>query len=922
MENKSLLPLALTFINRGWSVIICGQDKRPLISWKEFQTRRATIEEVVKWFEQFPEAQLGVVTGEISNLTVIDVESDGDLNLIKDETLTVKTGGNGRHYYFEYDQEFTNAVRILPSIDVRSEGGYIITAGSKTTKGDYSVLKDFSVVKMSKETKNLLVEAKNQKGGGDNVWNHPMIQSPAANLDYSGYGAGQRNDEMTRYVGSVLARIHPSLWETVAWDMIKAANQKNKPPLGEREVRSTFNSVKSREARQNPQGRAWGPNQEQSRPQGQFGPIGEVLSPHVGDKKATIMHASEVADMQIIDTDNTFAVGMKPFDDALLGGFSVGDLIVVAGRSGVGKCLAKGTQVVMWNGELKKVEDIKTGDKLMGPDSKPRNVFSTCHGSEMLYKITPRRGDSYTVNESHILSLVHKPPQKKSRVVNMPVLDFLKLGKTAKVRHYGYHTGVYWHWHKGRKLPIDPYFLGLWLGDGNSRDSRITSADPEIRFYLRSYADSIGHIYSEHAQVGNKSLVCSIRRENRQGKRPGGLQGKLRSLGVLENKHIPLRYKANNRKNRLRLLAGLIDSDGYLGNNHLTYTSKLPILANDVAFLARSLGFFSIVRKTKKHIKSTGFIGEYFQVSISGELSEIPVLLKRKKAALRKQIKDVQLSSITVTPAGVGDYYGFQIDSDGLFLLGDLTVTHNTTLIQDWSTTMAMGGNNSYEKLPALWFSYEVLAKPLWMKFQKIGADKETPIFLPSYNESGNSEWVVEMIKVGIKDKGIRVVAIDHLGFLRAPRGNYANQADAITNTVRLLKRIAVENGLIIILPVHVRKTKNKTLDIDDIKDSSGVVQEADTVFFIDRMKNDSGVPTEQAKLWLSKNRKTGIAVSGIFDFRFGRYFYNEIASRDEGLVDDEKKAAEEAANRDWEILEKFKKKEKKNLDEKLSKDF
>jgi len=79
-------------------------------------------------------------------------------------------------------------------------------------------------------------------------------------------------------------------------------------------------------------------------------------------------------------------------------------------------------------------------------------------------------------------------------------------------------------------------------------------------------------------------------------------------------------------------------------------------------------------------------------------------------------------------------------------------------------------------------------------------------------------------------------------------------------------------------MPVHVKKIGAKTPDLDDIKDSSGIYQEADTVFFIGREKDEDGLPSQQSKLWLVKNRKSGIAVSATFDYVFGRYYYNANA--------------------------------------------
>src|ERR1035437_3231707 len=105
MENKEkMINLALGYLKRGWSVIPCGKDKVPSIPWKEFQTRYATEEEVRSWFEKYPEAQVGIVTGKISGITVVDVEGKdpetgemGDPSFLPQETMIVSTGGKGLH---------------------------------------------------------------------------------------------------------------------------------------------------------------------------------------------------------------------------------------------------------------------------------------------------------------------------------------------------------------------------------------------------------------------------------------------------------------------------------------------------------------------------------------------------------------------------------------------------------------------------------------------------------------------------------------------------------------------------------------------------------------------------------------------------------------------------------------------------------
>ncbi len=107
---------------------------------------------------------------------------------------------------------------------------------------------------------------------------------------------------------------------------------------------------------------------------------------------------------------------------------------------------------------------------------------------------------------------------------------------------------------------------------------------------------------------------------------------------------------------------------------------KSETLAWDIAFLARSLGLAAYVTPCEKSCTHNGTkrCGRYFRVSISGDTNLVPVRLARKKCQPRGQRKNVLNVGITVTPVGIDDYYGFQVDGDGLFLLGDFTVTHNS----------------------------------------------------------------------------------------------------------------------------------------------------------------------------------------------------------------------------------------------------
>ena len=155
----------------------------------------------------------------------------------------------------------------------------------------------------------------------------------------------------------------------------------------------------------------------------------------------------------------------------------------------------------------------------------------------------------------------------------------------------------------------------------------------------------------------------------------------LKNLNMIDNKHIPLLYKCNSRENRLKLLAGLIDSDGNLSTGSFEFTQKSEKLIDDVIYLARSLGFscYKSEKKTSWTYKGVKQTGKAYRISINGKgIDEIPTQIPRKQAQPRQQIKDVLVSGITVKYVNEDEYYGFMIDENCRYVMGDFTVTHNT----------------------------------------------------------------------------------------------------------------------------------------------------------------------------------------------------------------------------------------------------
>ena len=181
-----------------------------------------------------------------------------------------------------------------------------------------------------------------------------------------------------------------------------------------------------------------------------------------------------------------------PFlDEICLGGLMPNLVLAILGRPSHGKCMGKGTKILMFDGTLKNVEDVIVGDKLMGSDSTPRTVLSLARGREEMYWIRQNKGIDYRVNKSHILSL------KKSRqegsgnrgdIINISVEDYLKKSDKFKSNYKGYKVPVEF---PEKPLDIEPYYLGIHLGDGDKSTCNITNQDPEIIEYIEKYAEKL-----------------------------------------------------------------------------------------------------------------------------------------------------------------------------------------------------------------------------------------------------------------------------------------------------------------------------------------------------------------------------------------------------------------------------------------------
>lgn len=205
-----------------------------------------------------------------------------------------------------------------------------------------------------------------------------------------------------------------------------------------------------------------------------------------------------------------------------------------------------------------------------------------------------------------------KTPEPLGTYTTQEIVDTLRVGKMNAANHAITTTAVYY---PEKDLPVPPYTLGAWLGDGSKDCGQFTSADPEI-------LDNIKDDGYELKKYKAKYLYNIV-----------GLLPDLREIGVLDNKHIPEDYLRSSYDQRLALLQGLMDTDGYADRRgHCAFTGTNKQLVDDVCLLMNSLGIKAVVSKTKATLNGA-VISDCYDIHV---VTEIPLFRLSRKLDRQK----------------------------------------------------------------------------------------------------------------------------------------------------------------------------------------------------------------------------------------------------------------------------------------------
>jgi hypothetical protein len=365
---------------------------------------------------------------------------------------------------------------------------------------------------------------------------------------------------------------------------------------------------------------------------------------------------------------------------------------LIAAR-GKGKMLPNSTIVYTPNG-YKIWKDIHPGDYLYGDNGKPTKVLEEFnHKSKPIYKLTLKDGRIAYAGLEHLWTI--KYGNKLLTVDTQWIIEngfgkriikgkchkpiecraFLPINKAIEIPY--------------KKVSIDPYLLGLILGDGclgyaNSKGVLFSSTVKDQKIYesllntkIREYKDN--NCFIEDTDIKNKLIeLCLYKTKS-------------------DNKFIPDIYKYNSKEVRLEVLKGLMDTDGSAFSNGIEYISKSKQLAEDVLWLGRSLGIRGTL--TSKFVKYKDEIKEYFRVrfittkTIFKLPRKIEKIKQRNSNYLKNQENYVAITSIEYSHNE--DAKCVIVDNDShLFLMNDFIVTHNSFKVASMATRNFILGEN------------------------------------------------------------------------------------------------------------------------------------------------------------------------------------------------------------------------------------
>lgn len=358
------------------------------------------------------------------------------------------------------------------------------------------------------------------------------------------------------------------------------------------------------------------------------------------------------------------------------------------------KALSLDTEVATPDG-FRKMADIHEGDLVFGQDGKQSKVIRESEiFHKPMYLVTFEDGATVKASADHLWTVETKYSRRKAaesggssqyEVTTADMADDVYRERAdGKGREYRYRVPMNGPVeYSAKSLPIDPYILGVWLGDGTSSKPQLTIGDKDVD-HIKDALDRAG---IEYACFKYPSYKGAAKRFNlgRKGNRAhlNSFAEKLVKLDLLNNKHIPEIYLRGSVAQRLALLRGLMDTDGTVSKaGQCTFTQKSESMVDSFVELCSSLGI-KVVKSMKPGKISGRYVGDYYNASFFCDKTmpcfSLPRQIERLKDHLAPRMRNKSIVSIERIEDEPSKCIAID-NASHLYLVGrHFTATHNTT---------------------------------------------------------------------------------------------------------------------------------------------------------------------------------------------------------------------------------------------------
>jgi replicative DNA helicase len=551
--------------------------------------------------------------------------------------------------------------------------------------------------------------------------------------------------------------------------------------------------------------------------------------------------------------------------DRLLNGLHPGQLIVVAGRPGLGKALALDTPLPTPDGWTT-MGEVGVGDRLVGADGLPTTVLAATdvmHGRGC-YQVTFSDGSTLVADGAHRWLTETRRTRRSGQPAEVRTTEEILASlrcETADRRLNHSVTNSRPLALPERDLPIAPYTLGVWLGAGHTGAARFTTADPEVVAYVE--ADGFV-VRPTGATVHSIRLPDAAPSPDTAYARFGSVTGLLSEAGVLDDKHIPRGYLRASERQRRALLAGLLDTDGAVTRTgSLRFTSTSRSLAENVYELIVTLGYRCGMTRRLVRDRAGSTSTAY---SLDFSTTDDVFRLHRKASAHKERRRATSTARtgsrfiVDVHPVPSVPVRCVTVDTaDHLYLAGRAMIpTHNSTAAMDIARCASVRHN-----LASAIFSLEMSKVEIVMRL--LSAESRVPLHVLRSGQLSDDDWTklarrmgeiseaplfvddtpnMNLMEIRAKARRLRqrndlkLIIVDYLQLMTSPKRVESRQQE-VADLSRGLKLLAKEVDCPVIAVSQLNRGPEQRTDkrpqLSDLRESGSIEQDADVVILLHR---------------------------------------------------------------------------------------